>query len=136
MLEIHTPGRGFVEITTDIDGVVEESGVQHGVCVVFVQHTSASLTIQENADPTARHDLEAWLERTIREDDVHWTHVAEGVDDMPSHVRSMLTDVSLSIPVIDGHLALGTWQGLYLCEHRKQSHTRRLVVAVISEERA
>ncbi len=131
LLQIQTSGRGFQEVTHEIAEVVRSSGVQEGVCVVFVQHTSASLTIQENADPSARRDLEAWLERTIREDDSHWTHVDEGPDDMPSHVRSMLTDVSLSIPVMEARLALGTWQGIYLCEHRQQPHSRRLAVAVV-----
>jgi secondary thiamine-phosphate synthase enzyme len=96
-------------------------------------HTSASLTIQENADPSARRDLEGWLHRAVPEDDPAWTHVAEGPDDMPSHVRSMLTGVSLVVPVVDGDLCLGTWQGIYLCEHRRAPHTRRIVVTLVNE---
>ena len=132
-IAINTRGSGLYEITDDVVRVAAKFGVSDGICVVFVQHTSASLTIQENADPTARHDLEAWLERTIREDDPNWTHVSEGPDDMPSHVRAMVTDVSLSIPIMDGRLALGTWQGIYLCEHRLAPHTRRIIVSVVSE---
>jgi secondary thiamine-phosphate synthase enzyme len=89
------------------------------------------LTIQENADPSARRDIEGWLERTVREDDPAWTHVDEGPDDMPSHIRAMLTDVSLSIPIVDGKLALGTWQGIFLCEHRRRGHTRSVLVTVV-----
>ena len=130
-LSIETQGKGLVECTSAVDEAVRATGVQHGVCVVFVQHTSASLTIQENADPSARRDVEAWLERTVREDDPAWTHVDEGPDDMPSHIRAMLTDVSLSIPIVDGMLALGTWQGIFLCEHRRRGHTRSVLVTVV-----
>jgi secondary thiamine-phosphate synthase enzyme len=133
VLTIETPGQGFHEITAEVAGIVAGAGVADGLCVVFVQHTSASVTIQENADPSARRDLEAWLERTIREDDPHWTHTAEGPDDMPAHVRAMLTDVSVSIPVLDGRLALGTWQGIYLCEHRRGPHRRRVVITLLRE---
>ncbi|MCP4759315.1 MAG: YjbQ family protein [Planctomycetes bacterium] len=131
VLEIDVPGRGLHEITTEVSRCVEDATVSDGVCVIFIQHTSASLTIQENADPSARRDLEHWLERTIREDDPSWTHVSEGPDDMPAHVRAMLTDVSLSIPVLAGRLTLGTWQGIYLCEHRRGTHQRRVAVTVI-----
>jgi secondary thiamine-phosphate synthase enzyme len=134
ILTIQTSGRGFVDITTQVAAVVADTGIQSGLCTVFVQHTSASLTVQENADPSARRDLEAWLERIAPEHDVHWTHVEEGPDDMPSHVRSMVTDVSLSIPVLEGALALGTWQGIFLCEHRRKPHARRIVVQVLSTD--
>tara|TARA_Y100001933_G_scaffold204660_1_gene206990 strand:- start:188 stop:496 length:309 start_codon:yes stop_codon:yes gene_type:complete len=100
------------------------------LCTVFIRHTSASLTIQENADPSARHDLEQWIERFVPEGDPAFTHTAEGPDDMPSHIRSALTAVSLSIPVMGGRLALGTWQGIYVWEHRRSAHTRRVVVHV------
>jgi secondary thiamine-phosphate synthase enzyme len=133
VLTIETSGQGLWEMTAQAASVVTDSGVRDGVCVLFVQHTSASLTIQENADPSARHDLEAWFGRTIREDDPAWTHTAEGSDDMPAHVRAMLTDVSLSIPVMDGQLSLGTWQGIYLCEHRRGPHRRRVVGTVLKE---
>ena len=131
-LEIDVPGRGLHEITSRVTRFVENANVTDGLCVVFIQHTSASLTIQENADPSARRDLAHWLERTIREDDPAWTHVSEGPDDMPAHVRAMVTDVSLSIPVASGRLTLGTWQGIYLCEHRKGPHRRRVAVSVIA----
>ncbi len=133
VVEVRTPGRGLHEITATVSDWVARRSVIAGVCHVFCRHTSASLTIQENADPSARRDLESWLERSVREDDPAWTHVAEGSDDMPAHVRSMLTDVSLSIPVIDGCLALGTWQGIYLCEHRSMPHRRSLALALIPE---
>ncbi len=131
-LEIDVPGRGLHEITSRVTRFVENANVTDGLCVVFIQHTSASLTIQENADPSARRDLAHWLERTIREDDPAWTHVSEGPDDMPAHVRAMVTDVSLSIPVASGRLTLGTWQGIYLCEHRNGPHRRRVAVSVIA----
>lgn len=101
-----------------------------GLVTVFVRHTSASLTIQENADPSARHDLERWLDRLVPEHDPQFTHTAEGPDDMPSHIKAALTATSLSIPLIGGELALGTWQGVYLWEHRRLGHTRRVVVHV------
>ncbi|HSG48759.1 MAG TPA: secondary thiamine-phosphate synthase enzyme YjbQ [Longimicrobiales bacterium] len=127
-LQIRTPRRGLHEITDELQALVRASGIQEGLCTVFVQHTSASLTIQENADPSARRDLEAWMERHVPEGDPHFTHTAEGPDDMPSHIRAALTATSLSIPVEDGRLALGSWQGVYLWEHRRTPHTRRCVV--------
>ena len=107
--------------------------VRDGLCHVHVLHTSASLTVQENADPSARHDLEQWLSRAAAEDDPAWTHTHEGPDDMPSHVRAMLTGTSVVLPVSGGSLALGTWQGVYLCEHRRRGHQRRLIVTLIHE---
>ncbi len=129
-LAIEVRGPGLHEITREIAELVRESGVEEGLCTVFLQHTSASLTIQENADPSAKRDLESWLARLVPEDDPLYTHTAEGPDDMPSHIRAALTSSSLSIPVLAGELALGTWQGIYLWEHRRRSGPRRLVVHV------
>ncbi len=130
LLSIRTRGQGLHEITDQVQAVVAEAGVGEGLCTVFIRHTSASLTIQENADPSARHDLEAWLNRLVREDDPLYTHTAEGPDDMPSHIKAALTATTLSVPIVDGRLALGTWQGIYLWEHRRRDHTRSLVVHV------
>ncbi len=129
-LTVRTRGKGLHEITERVESVVRSSGCDVGLCTVFIRHTSASLTIQENADPSARHDLEQWIERFVPEGDPAFTHTAEGPDDMPSHIRSALTAVSLSIPVMGGRLALGTWQGIYVWEHRRSAHTRRVVVHV------
>ncbi len=129
-VEIRTRGRGLHEITDRIQDVVGGSGLADGLCTIMVRHTSASLTIQENADPSARRDLEAWLERHVPEGDPHFTHTAEGPDDMPSHIRAALTATTLSIPFEGGRLALGTWQGIYLWEHRRRGSTRRCVVHV------
>ena len=127
---IETGGRGLVEFTGEVGAVVREAGVDEGLCTVFVRHTSCSLTIQENADPSARRDLEAWLNRLVPEGDSLFTHTAEGADDMPSHIKAALTAVSLSVPIVGGALALGTWQGIYLWEHRRASHRRQVVVHV------
>jgi secondary thiamine-phosphate synthase enzyme len=129
-LMIDTAGRGMHEITDRVRAVVAEAGVEEGLCTVFVRHTSASLVIQENADPSARRDLEAWMERRVPEGDPRFTHTAEGPDDMPSHIRAAITATSLSIPVMGGVPALGTWQGVYLWEHRTRAHRRRVVVHV------
>ncbi|RJP34589.1 MAG: YjbQ family protein [Phycisphaerales bacterium] len=129
-LSISTPGRGLLEITGQVERAVVRAGVHEGVCTVFVQHTSASLVIQENADPSARADLEAWLDRLVPEHDPLYTHTTEGPDDMPSHVKAALTATSLSIPVIDGRLGLGRWQGAYLWEHRRRPHTRNVLIHV------
>lgn len=125
---VRTKGQGLYEITDDVSRIVHESGLAEGLCTVFIRHTSASLTIQENADPSARRDLEAWLNRLVPERDSLYTHTAEGPDDMPSHIKAILTDVSLSIPIINGSLALGTWQGIYVWEHRRHGHARQVVV--------
>ncbi len=109
---------------------MSETGVDEGLCTVMVQHTSASLTIQENADPSARTDLEEWLVRLVPENDPHFTHTHEGPDDMPSHIKAALTSTTLSIPVVGGRLALGTWQGIYLWEHRRRGTGRRCVIHV------
>ena len=129
-IHIATDGKGLHEITEQVRAAVSSMQVDEGICVVFVQHTSASLTIQENADPSARRDLEDWMERSVPEGQREFTHTMEGPDDMPSHIRAMLTDVSLSIPIVEGQLALGTWQGIYLFEHRSAAHDRRVVVQV------
>ncbi|HYO13942.1 MAG TPA: secondary thiamine-phosphate synthase enzyme YjbQ [Thermoanaerobaculia bacterium] len=127
-LSIPVPGQGLHEVTEQVREAVRESGLQEGLCTVFIQHTSASLTIQENADPSARRDLENWLKRLVPEHDPLYTHTTEGPDDMPSHIKAALTATSLSIPVVDGELGLGTWQGIYLWEHRRHASTRRILV--------
>ena len=129
-LSVTTPGRGLHEITARIESAVRRSGVAEGLCTIFVRHTSASLVIQENADPSARRDLERWMERTVPDGDPFYTHDTEGPDDMPAHIRAALTATSLSIPVIDGKLALGTWQGVYLWEHRRRGSARELVLHI------
>jgi secondary thiamine-phosphate synthase enzyme len=127
-LEVETRGKGLYDVTPRIASVVERSGLSEGLCTVMIQHTSASLTIQENYDPTARRDLEGWIERLVLEDDPHFTHKVEGPDDMPSHVKAALTSTTLSIPILDGKLALGTWQGVFLWEHRTIGRVRSLVL--------
>ena len=127
---IRTPGQGLHMVTAEIEAVVREAGLNEGLCTIMVQHTSASLTVQENADPSARHDLERWLNRLVEEDDPLYTHTSEGPDDMPSHIKSALTATTLGIPVVEGRLALGTWQGIYLWEHRRHGRVRTLVVHV------
>jgi secondary thiamine-phosphate synthase enzyme len=129
-LSIRIPGQGLHEITGQVQAAARESGVREGLCTVFIQHTSASLTIQENADPSAQRDLEAWLNRLVPERDSLYTHTTEGPDDMPSHIKAALTATSLSIPILNGELGLGTWQGLYVWEHRRHAGTRKVLVHV------
>ena len=129
-LTFQTSGRGLSEVTDAVAQVVRRAAVDDGICTVFVRHTSASLVIQENADPSAARDLEAFLDRLVADGDALWTHTAEGPDDMPSHVKAALTAVSVSIPIVDGRLGLGTWQGVYLWEHRRRPHRRELLVHV------
>ncbi len=133
-LAIRTERRGLLEITAEVEnavrGLVRGHPGEPALCTVFVRHTSASLVIQENADPSAARDLEAFLLRLAPDGDPAYTHTAEGPDDMPSHIRAALTATSLGIPIVDGQLALGTWQGIYLWEHRVRAHHRELVVAV------
>ncbi|HZF12205.1 MAG TPA: secondary thiamine-phosphate synthase enzyme YjbQ [Thermoanaerobaculia bacterium] len=129
-LSIAARGPGLHDITREVAAVVAGSGTGSGLCTVFIRHTSASLTIQENADPSARRDLEAWLDRLVPEDDPLYTHTAEGPDDMPSHVKAFLTATSLSIPILDGELGLGTWQGIFVWEHRKRHGPREVLVHV------
>lgn len=128
-IQIETSGRGFADVSGRVQAIVSDSGVSTGLCTVFVRHTSASLVIQENADPAVLRDLASWMAELAPESR-RWEHDAEGPDDMPAHARSALTRTSETIPVTDGRLALGTWQGLYLWEHRSRPHRRRLVVHV------
>ncbi len=129
-LDHSTGGRGTYEITREIQAAVRESGIDTGLCHVFVQHTSASLIICENADPTVRSDLERFMARLAPDGDPIYEHTMEGPDDMPAHVRSILTKMDLTIPVTGGRCALGTWQGIYLYEHRREPHRRRIIVTV------
>lgn len=133
-LEVATRGRGFTDLTARVRGVVEKSGATSGICTVFVRHTSASLIIQENADPAVLRDLQRWIDWVAPECPPFgaWEHDDEGPDDMPAHVRCVLTHTSESIPIVDGKLALGTWQALYLWEHRTAPHHRRIVVTVVA----
>jgi secondary thiamine-phosphate synthase enzyme len=121
-------GPGLHEFTPDVERVVAHAGLREGLCTLFVQHTSASLVIQENADPTAKRDLERWLARLVPEDDALFTHRLEGPDDMPAHVKAALTATSLSIPVVEGRLGLGAWQGIYLWEHRRAGGPRSVLL--------
>jgi secondary thiamine-phosphate synthase enzyme len=129
-LAVRVAAPGLHEITAQIEAIVREAGIREGLCTVFVQHTSASLIIQENADPSARRDLERWLDRLVSEGDSLYTHTTEGADDMPAHIKAALTQTSLSIPFTGGRLALGTWQGIYLWEHRHAGGTRRVIVHI------
>ena len=129
-LEVSTAGPGLYEFTGELQAAVESSGIAEGLCTVMIRHTSASLTIQENADPSARRDLQDWLVRLVPEDDPNFTHTQEGPDDMPSHIKAALTSTTLSIPIVAGTLALGTWQGIYLWEHRRRPHVRQCVVHI------
>jgi len=132
-ISIHTARQGLFEITRDIQSWLSGTGVQNGLLTVFCRHTSASLTIQENADPDVQYDIETFFKQLVREDPSLYTHVNEGADDMPAHIRSALTDVSLSIPVIDGQAVLGTWQGVFLYEHRARDHHRQVVLQVMGD---
>lgn len=129
-LTVQTDDQGLHEITDRIDRLARESDVDEGMCTMFIQHTSASLVIQENAARAARRDLENWMNRLVEEDDPMYTHTAEGPDDMPAHIKSALTNTSLDIPVLDGSLALGTWQGIFVWEHRYGGRARNLVVNI------
>lgn len=129
-IQITTSGQGLYEFTRSVAKSVAESEISEGLCTLLVQHTSASLTIQENADPSARLDLESWLSRLVPEQDDLYTHTTEGSDDMPAHIKSALTSTSLSIPVINASLALGTWQGIFLWEHRHVGGVRNVVIHV------
>lgn len=131
ILSIDTRGRGLVEITRAVDAWVDEQAMVTGLLTVFCRHTSASLIIQENADPDVRTDLEAYFEQIAPEDPGRYVHGSEGPDDMPAHIRTALTDVSLGIPLVEGRLALGTWQGIYLFEHRRRPHRRQVVLHLV-----
>lgn len=127
-LSVQARGQGLHEITAEVAAAVGRAGLREGLCTLYLRHTSASLTIQENADPAVLRDLEHWLDRLVPENDPLYTHTAEGPDDMPAHIKASLTATCLSIPILEGRLALGTWQGIYLWEHRHKSGPRQLVL--------
>ncbi|MEC7861187.1 MAG: secondary thiamine-phosphate synthase enzyme YjbQ [Verrucomicrobiota bacterium] len=140
MIKVHTEqfsvstrGKGTYEITEDISSIVDESAINEGTVTIFVQHTSCSLIVMENADSSARTDLHAFFEKLVPEDTPYFVHTYEGGDDMPSHIRMCLTDVDKNVPIIDGRMTLGTWQGLFLFEHRRAPHTRKISVSVCGE---
>ena len=132
-LEIRTEGRGTYDLSAEIRSLVAASGIGVGICHVFIRHTSASLMLCENADPDVMHDLESFMTRVVPDGDPMFTHTAEGPDDMPAHVRSVLTQSDLNLPIQDGRCALGTWQGVYLWEHRHAPHRRTVVVTMNGE---
>ncbi len=132
-LDVQSSPAGFTNITPAIERVVHNSGIQTGLLTVFIKHTSASLIIQENADPDVLSDLRRFFDRSVPQDNSLYTHTYEGKDDMPAHIRTALTNVCLNIPVTDGKTALGTWQAVYLCEHRDQPHIRHIVLHLIGE---
>jgi secondary thiamine-phosphate synthase enzyme len=135
-IEVQTKGKGTFEITRDVELIVRASGVTTGTATVFIQHTSASLVIFENADHSARVDLKEFFERLVPEDTDYFVHTAEGADDSTSHIRMVLTRTSEVIPIAEARLQLGTWQGIFVFEHRRSPHRRRIVVSVIGDERA
>lgn len=132
-LRVATTGRGTYEISSQVQRIVRDSGVRSGLCHVFICHTSASLMLCENADPSVMRDLEAFMTRQVPDGDPMFTHTAEGPDDMPAHIRSILTQSDLNLPIRDGHCALGIWQGVYLWEHRYAPHTRRVVITITGD---
>lgn len=132
-LTVSTGGRGFYDITREVQGHVERAGVQTGLCTLHLQHTSASLLIQENADPDVRRDFGRFFERLVPDGDELFVHTIEGDDDMPAHIRTALTAVNLSVPIETGKLVLGMWQGIYVWEHRREPHRRVVVVHVLGE---
>src|SRR6201997_1612600 len=132
-LELRTHGQGLYEITDEVQAKIDKSGVRNGTVTVFVQHTSCSIVIMENADPSAQRDLEEFFERLVPEDADYFTHDAEGTDDMPSHIRMVLTRTSETIPIADGKMQLGTWQGIFLFEHRRAAHRRKIFVTSMGE---
>jgi secondary thiamine-phosphate synthase enzyme len=130
-LTIRTRGAGTYEITEEVTRALQGSGLVQGIATVFCQHTSCSLIMMENADPSARRDLEAWMDRLVPTDDPHFTHTLEGADDMPSHIKMALTRSSETIPFAEGKLRLGTWQGIFVWEHRAAPHTRKIVLTFV-----
>jgi secondary thiamine-phosphate synthase enzyme len=132
-IEIRTNGKGMYEITDEVQSNIDKCGVRNGTATVFVQHTSCSVIIMENADPTARRDLEGFFDRLVPEDADYFTHGSEGSDDMPSHIRMVLTRTGETVPIIDGKMKLGTWQGIFLFEHRRAPHRRGVLVTIIGE---
>ena len=132
-LKLSVSGQGLYDISHKVADAVTRSGISEGLVTLFIRHTSASLVIQENADPAVRRDLEAWLNRLVPENDPLYTHTAEGPDDMPAHIKGALTAPSLSVPLMEGRLALGTWQGIYLWEHRHHRGEREVIVSVMAD---
>lgn len=132
ILEINTSPKSFLDITKRVQGLVSESGLDNGVCSLFIKHTSASLVIQENYDPSVRQDFETIFSKLVPEN-FPYVHNMEGKDDMPAHIRSALTSTSETVPVVNGKLSLGTWQGIYLWEHRDQTHNRKVMVSMVGE---
>ena len=132
-LEVRTNGKNLYEITDDVQSKVDNRGVRDGTVTMFIQHTSCSIVVMENADPTARRDLENFLDRLVPEDADYFTHDSEGSDDMPSHIRMVLTHTSETVPIVDGKMQLGTWQGIFLFEHRRAPHRRKIFVTIIGE---
>ena len=132
-ISIETRGRGLYEFTDEVSGWTRQNNFKSGLVTLHLRHTSASLLIQENADPDVRRDLEAWFSRLVRDGDSLFVHTAEGDDDMPAHIRTALTAVNLSIPLHNGRLTLGTWQGVYVWEHRRAPHSRRVAIQYIGE---
>ena len=131
-LEINTSPKSFLDITKNVQALVSESGLDNGVCSLFIKHTSASLVIQENYDPSVRQDFETIFSKLVPED-FPYIHNMEGKDDMPAHIRSALTSTSETVPVVNGNLSLGTWQGIYIWEHRDQTHNRKVIVSMVGE---
>lgn len=129
-LKVTTNHQGLYEITHEISSLVKNAKVKQGLCTIFVRHTSCSLVIQENADPSARADLENWMNRLVQENDPLYTHIYEGADDMPAHIKAALTATSIAIPIDDGQLVLGTWQGVFLWEHRHAKQNREIVIHI------
>ncbi len=132
-VEIRTTGKGLYEITDAVRSEIDKCGVRSGTVTVFVQHTSCSIVIMENADPSARCDLEEFFERLVPEDADYFTHDSEGSDDMPSHIRMVLTRTSETVPLVDGRMQLGTWQGIFLFEHRRAPYRRKILVTIVGE---
>ena len=132
-LEVRSHGKGLYEVTDDVQSKIDKSGVRNGTVTVFVQHTSCSIVIMENADPTAQRDLEKFFDRLVPENADYFTHDTEGNDDMPSHIRMVLTRTSETVPIVDGKMQLGTWQGIFLFEHRRAPHRRKVLITTIGE---
>lgn len=131
-LQVHTKGRGFTDITSMLHPIVSRSGCKQGLCNLFIQHTSASLIVCENADPQVRRDLEHFMSQFVIDGDKLFKHDAEGPDDMPAHIRTILTQTSLTIPILHGQLELGTWQGIYLWEHRNAAFCRNVLITILN----
>ncbi len=130
VLSIQTQGRSTIDVTNEIEQLVSRSGIKNGLCNLFIQHTSASLILCENADPDVRLDLENFMQQIVKDGDSLFRHTAEGPDDMPAHIRNVLTSSSLTIPIANGRCLLGTWQGVYLWEHRLNTHVRKIIVTI------